>query len=132
MNLRAHTTSIFSDRATLTRSPEYETRVSPTPRPFQSGSRVSKGELAYIHGEGKTSRDICSIKKGAQFSLLEATTEKSVTLYQVYNVAVDGRATHGILEGCTRLGSGVCGTRLVLRTCERGVLLVKGKVDWDG
>jgi len=52
-----------------------------------------KGEKVYINGDGETSRDFCYIENVVQANLLSATTQKSESVNQVYNVAVGGRTT---------------------------------------
>jgi len=49
---------------------------------------MKKGKTIYINGDGKTSRDFCYIKNAVQANLLASTCKKSISINQVYNVAV--------------------------------------------
>jgi UDP-N-acetylglucosamine 4-epimerase len=52
-----------------------------------------QGQPIYINGDGETSRDFCYIANVVQANLLAATTQKTVAVNQVYNVAVGDRTT---------------------------------------
>lgn len=52
-----------------------------------------KGEQIYINGTGETSRDFCFIHNVVQANILAATTEDPAAVNQVYNVALNSRAT---------------------------------------
>ena len=52
-----------------------------------------KNEPVYINGDGETSRDFCFIENVCQGNLLAATSENSLAVNQVYNVAVGERTS---------------------------------------
>jgi UDP-N-acetylglucosamine 4-epimerase len=52
-----------------------------------------KGESVYINGDGETSRDFCFIDNAIQANLLAATTDNQDAVDQVYNVAINARAS---------------------------------------
>ena len=52
-----------------------------------------KDEPVYINGDGETSRDFCYIANVVQANLLAAYTENTLSVNQVYNIAVGGRTT---------------------------------------
>lgn len=58
-----------------------------------------KGEQIYINGSGETSRDFCFIKNVVQANLLAATTENPAAMNQIYNVALNSRASLNELFG---------------------------------
>ena len=49
-----------------------------------------KGEPVYINGDGETSRDFCYIENVVQANLLAASTQNSLSVNQVDNIAVGG------------------------------------------
>jgi UDP-N-acetylglucosamine/UDP-N-acetylgalactosamine 4-epimerase len=52
-----------------------------------------KGEPIYINGNGETSRDFCFIDNVVQADILAATVENPEAVNQVYNVALNARAS---------------------------------------
>lgn len=52
-----------------------------------------QGNAVYINGTGETSRDFCFVENVVQANILAATTENPQALNQVYNIAVNARAT---------------------------------------
>jgi UDP-N-acetylglucosamine 4-epimerase len=52
-----------------------------------------KSEQIFINGTGETSRDFCFIQNVVQANILAATTENPAAKNQVYNVALNSRAT---------------------------------------
>lgn len=52
-----------------------------------------KGEQIYINGSGENSRDFCFIENVVQANMLAATTEDPPAMNQIYNVALNSRAT---------------------------------------
>jgi UDP-N-acetylglucosamine 4-epimerase len=52
-----------------------------------------KGEPICINGDGETSRDFCYVANAVQANLLAATTQNTVAVNQIYNVAVGDRTT---------------------------------------
>lgn len=52
-----------------------------------------KDEPIYINGDGETSRDFCFVTNVVQANLLAATTQDSIALNQIYNVAIGEQTT---------------------------------------
>ena len=52
-----------------------------------------KGEPVYINGDGVTSRDFCYIENVIQANQLAASTQNTISVNQVYNIALGGRTT---------------------------------------
>lgn len=52
-----------------------------------------KGEQIDINGTGETSRDFCFINNVVQANILGATTENPAAVNEIYNVALNSRAT---------------------------------------
>ena len=61
-----------------------------------------KGEVVYINGDGKTSRDFCFIENTVQANILAACVKKKESVNQVYNVAVGQNITLNKLFECIR------------------------------
>ena len=61
------------------------------------------GEQIYINGTGETSRDFCFIKNVVQSNILAATTEDPAAKNQIYNVALNSRATLNELVDMLRM-----------------------------
>lgn len=51
------------------------------------------GETVYINGTGETSRDFCFVENVVQMNLLAATAENPDAINQIYNVALNARAS---------------------------------------
>lgn len=60
------------------------------------------GENVVINGDGETSRDFCFVANAVQANLLAATTENPQAVNQVYNVALNDRASLNRLFGMLR------------------------------
>jgi UDP-N-acetylglucosamine/UDP-N-acetylgalactosamine 4-epimerase len=60
------------------------------------------GENVVINGDGETSRDFCFVSNAVQANLLAATTQNPEAVNQVYNVALNDRASLNRLFGMLR------------------------------
>jgi len=54
---------------------------------------ILNGEISYINGDGKTSRDFCFIENCVQANILAATTTNKDAINQIYNIAFGERTT---------------------------------------
>ena len=54
---------------------------------------MTRNEVAFVNGDGETSRDFCYIENVTQANVLAATTSRCDAVNQIYNVGVDASTT---------------------------------------